>query len=88
MKIHYLATANIPSRTANSLQIVKMCEAFSLIGYNISLIVPNLICNNNSIKSYYDLKRKFKIYKVGVKKKIYKRKRQYSYSNQNIEKIS
>ena len=69
MKIHYLATANIPSRTANSLQIVKMCEAFSLIGYNISLIVPNLICNNNSIKSYYDLKRKFKIYKVGVKKK-------------------
>ena len=69
MKIHYLATANIPSRTANSLQIIKMCEAFSLIGHNISLIVPNLICNNNSIKNYYDLRKKIKIYKVGVKKK-------------------
>ena len=69
MKIHYLATANIPSRTANSLQIIKMCEAFSLIGHNISLIVPNLICNNNSIKNYYDLRKKIKIYKVGIKKK-------------------
>ena len=44
MKIHYLATSNIPSKTANSLQIIKMCEAFSLIGKNISLIIPNLKC--------------------------------------------
>lgn len=65
MKIHYLATARIPSKTANSLQIIKMCEAFSLIGHDITLISPNLVTKNNSIKNYYDLKKKFRIYKVG-----------------------
>ena len=70
MKIHYLATSNIPSKTANSLQIVKMCEAFSLIGNNINLIVPNLLCLNKSIYNYYDLKRKIKVHKVGKKIKF------------------
>lgn len=70
MKIHYLATSNIPSKTANSLQIVKMCEAFSLLGKNINLIVPNLSCINKSIDNYYDLKSKIKIYKIGKKIKL------------------
>jgi len=65
MKIHYLATSNIPSKTANSLQITKMCEAFSNIGHSTSLIVPNLKCEKISIKEYYDIKNSFKIYKVG-----------------------
>ena len=42
MIIHYLATANIPSKSANSLQIVKMCEAFSELGHDVRLIIPNL----------------------------------------------
>ena len=67
MKIHYLATSNIPSKTANSLQIVKMCEAFSLIGKNINLIIPNLKCKNQSIYNYYDLKGKINVHKVGKK---------------------
>tara|TARA_Y100000590_G_scaffold156343_1_gene179698 strand:- start:521 stop:1633 length:1113 start_codon:yes stop_codon:yes gene_type:complete len=67
MKIHYLATSNIPSKTANSLQISKMCDAFSNIGHKISLIVPNFKNINVSIKEYYDLKNNFKIYKVGSK---------------------
>ena len=70
MKIHYLATSNIPSKTANSLQIIKMCEAFSLIGNNISLIIPNLNCINKPIGSYYDLKKKINIHKVGKKMKF------------------
>ena len=67
MKIHYLATANIPSKTANSLQILKMCDAFSNIGYKISLIIPNFKSKKVSIKEYYDLKNNFGIYKVGSK---------------------
>ena len=55
MKIHYLATSNIPSKTANSLQIIKMCEAFSLIGKNISLIIPNL--KNVGIKSVVEIQQ-------------------------------
>ena len=34
-----------------------MCEAFSTIGHEINLILPNLISENASIKDYYDLKK-------------------------------
>ena len=67
MIIHYLATANIPSKSANSLQIVKMCEAFSELGHNVKLYVPNLETINTKISNYYDLKYKFEIIKVGKK---------------------
>ena len=67
MKIHYLATSNIPSKTANSLQISKMCDAFFNIGHSISLIVPNFKSKKISVKEYYDIKNNFKIYKVGTK---------------------
>lgn len=67
MKIHYLATSNIPSKTANSLQVVKMCEALSKIGHKISLIVPNLLCAKETVKNYYDLNNIFKLHKVGSK---------------------
>ena len=72
MKIHYLATSNIPSKTANSLQITKMCEGFSANGEDITLIVPNLICEKKTIKDYYDLNSSFKLIKIGKKKKIIK----------------
>ena len=67
MIIHYLATANIPSKSANSLQIVKMCDAFASLGHNVKLISPNLTNLNHSAKEYYDLKNNFKIIKVGKK---------------------
>ena len=67
MIIHYLATANIPSKSANSLQIVKMCEAFSELGHDVRLIIPNLKTLNIETSKYYDLKNKFKIIKVGKK---------------------
>ena len=65
MKIHYLATARIPSKSANSLQIVKMCEAISKQKHQIKLIIPNLKNLKYSVKSYYDLKYNFKIIRVG-----------------------
>ncbi len=67
MKIHYLATSNVPSKTANSLQITKMCDALSKIGHDITLIIPNLLSSKETVKNYYDLKNSFKIYKIGSK---------------------
>ena len=58
-----LGNTNIPSKTANSLQIIKMCEAFSIIKKDISLIVPNLICSKKSVTDYYDLNAKIKFIK-------------------------
>jgi hypothetical protein len=65
MKIHYLATSNVPSRTANALQIVKMCESISKLGHSISLLTPNLKTQNMSLKKYYDLKHNFELIKIG-----------------------
>ena len=67
MKINYLATANIPSKSANSLQITKMCDALSLLGHDVNLFIPNLNTLKVSINDYYDLKNKFKVTKVGKK---------------------
>ena len=70
MNISYLAMTDIPSKNANSLQIVQMCSAFSALGHNVKLITPNFdISNNSSYKNYYGVKNKFDIIKIGNKKK-------------------
>ena len=69
MIIHYLATANIPSKTANSLQIIKMCDAFVSLGHNVKLIIPNLINKGEKITNYYDLKNHIEIIRVWSKSK-------------------
>jgi glycosyltransferase involved in cell wall biosynthesis len=40
MKIFYLSHARIPSRTANSLNVMKMCEAFAQNGHDATLFAP------------------------------------------------
>lgn len=41
MKIVYLADSVIPSRSANSVHVMKMCQAFAMAGHEVHLIVPN-----------------------------------------------
>jgi glycosyltransferase involved in cell wall biosynthesis len=40
MKIVYIATSNIPSRTANSIHVMKMCHAYACLGHDVTLLVP------------------------------------------------
>jgi len=40
MKIAYLSSATVPSTSANSLQVMKMCQAFSQEGNEVHLILP------------------------------------------------
>src|SRR5689334_484053 len=42
MKIIYLSDSIFPSRSASSIQVMKMCEAISRHGHVLTLIVPNL----------------------------------------------
>lgn len=37
MKLYYLSGSTIPSRTANSVHVMKMCQAFSEIGHDVTL---------------------------------------------------
>ncbi len=40
MKIVFVSTAQVPSDTANSLQVMKVCQAFAQLGHEIILLVP------------------------------------------------
>ncbi|MDP3450772.1 MAG: glycosyltransferase, partial [Anaerolineaceae bacterium] len=40
MKIAYIATSNIPSSTANSIQVMKVCQALTQLGHEAHLLIP------------------------------------------------
>ena len=68
MNINYIAMSDIPIKNANSLQIVQMCNAMSLLGHK-NLIIPNLKKSNKSIRQFYGIKSKFRVFEVGSEKK-------------------
>lgn len=41
MKIHYISTSEIPSRTANSIHVMKMCSAFADLGHEVVLVASS-----------------------------------------------
>ena len=59
MKICYLSNAAIPSSVASSIQIVKMCEAFSKLNHEVTLITINDFNANINFINYYNVKSKF-----------------------------
>lgn len=42
MRIVYISNAIIPSRSANSINTMKMCQAFAKNGHEVVLLVPNI----------------------------------------------
>ena len=58
--IYYVAELNLPSKSAYSIHVMKMCEAFSILGFKINLFVINSK-NTNQIYKSYNLKDKFYI---------------------------
>ena len=41
MKIVYIANIRMPTEKAHGVQIMKMCEAFTQLGHEVELVVPN-----------------------------------------------
>lgn len=41
MKIAYLSASTIPSRAANSVHVMKMCQAFAQLGHEVTLYAPD-----------------------------------------------
>ena len=68
MKICYLANTAIPSTNASAIQIVKMCEAFSKLKNQVTLITTN--ASSGNIFNYYNIKSKFKFKKIRYFKKF------------------
>lgn len=68
MKVFYIANNQLPTTKAHGLQIVKMCEAFTRLGVECELIVPNRAVDpsieESDILKYYGIKTSFKITKL------------------------
>lgn len=55
MKIIYLANSFIPSRTANSIHVMKMCQALAKIGHEVKLVTfDSKEDEENGVESVYD----------------------------------
>ena len=62
-KIYYVAELNLPSKSAYSIHVMKMCEAFSKLNYDINLFVINKK-DTNRINKIYNINNKFKIISI------------------------
>lgn len=63
MRIHYFSAVSFPSKTANSIHIVKMCNALAAIGHEVTLFgykTDKHICSQ-VIHNYYETNNSFKI---------------------------
>jgi len=68
MKILYISKSVIPSRTANSVHVMKMCHAFANNGNEVVLLAPEIKSeyekNVIDIYQFYGVKKNFKIKKL------------------------
>lgn len=65
MKITYLSLSTIPSKKANAVHVMKMCEAFVKCGHKVTLI-----CNfkkSNDAFLLYNIKNRFTIIDIKIK---------------------
>jgi len=60
LKIFYISELNLPSKSAYSIHVMKMCEAFSQLGYLTTLFTINSK-NSSKILKKYNVKYKFHI---------------------------
>ena len=62
MNIVAIAGSSIPSDTANSIQVMKACNALVQLGHNLTLLVPgNRQSSIENLKSHYGLQTDFPI---------------------------
>ncbi len=68
MKIAYISKSIIPSRTANSIHVMKMCQAFADNGHEVVLLAPDsknqYEKNVDDIFDHYGVRKNFKIKKL------------------------
>jgi glycosyltransferase involved in cell wall biosynthesis len=61
MKIAAIAGSTIPSDTANSLQVMKACQALAQIGHDVTLLVPGSRNSSVDLMGHYGLQTGFPI---------------------------
>lgn len=63
MKVACISASRVPSTTANSMQVMKACQAISQLGHDVHLYLPQhkRSSDNIDLTSYYGLKTQFQI---------------------------
>ena len=61
MNIVAIAGSTIPSDTANSLQVMKACQALLQIGHHVTLLVPGVRNTSIDLQQHYGLQTSFPI---------------------------
>ena len=79
MNIVVISNSAAPSKNASSLQVSKLCEAFSYLNHRVTLILPNTGISENYF-SFYDISYKFKIIRLKLFKKFPKGIKYYLFS--------
>lgn len=68
MHLCYVADTQIPSRTANSVHVMKMCQAYRRLGHRVTLLVPGwrrgIEQGVDDVFAYYGLTERFRIVRV------------------------
>ena len=57
-KIIYVSELNLPNNSAYSIHVMKMCEAFSKLKYDVNLFTINS-SNTKKIFNFYNIKHYF-----------------------------
>jgi len=67
MEILYISNSIIPSRSANSIHVMKMCQAFADNGHKVILLAPDIKEEYESgivdVYEFYGVRKVFKIKK-------------------------
>lgn len=83
-KIVYVSNANIPSESASSVHVMKMCEAFVQNEVDITLIVPNHYnkekYKDTDVFDFYGVKDRFRIKRISFIQKNVKGIREILYT--------
>jgi glycosyltransferase involved in cell wall biosynthesis len=64
MRIVAVSASQVPSDTANSIQVMKVCQAFTQLGHEVTLLVPNnqqSTISNQPLAAHYGLTASFPI---------------------------
>lgn len=69
MKICYVADSIIPSRAANSIHVMRMCDAYAALGHKVILLVPRWRHEEGvggDVHAYYGVDHPFTIRRIGT----------------------
>lgn len=77
MQIAVITTSQVPSITANSIQVMKVCQSYSQLGHDVTLIVPGKKTSDwDEISRIFGINTKFSIKYIRSQKSL----RRYDFS--------